>query len=178
MIRFWCQIKHPPFYLPRYHWRVSYISCIMRKAEKPLDVLDQVFPLVFCFTTVSSLAALQTHSACLTVSCSSRTPHSHIHHRGTAVYSLNTVKMSGVFLWKSNGKWTCAHYDKTVRQWQCVYGPHSYSSKEKPSCHTFKFNPIKLFAFPLPMLCHWHRGTSSPCFTLTYIFRENGATRH
>lgn len=55
------------------------------------------------------------------LSCSSRTPHSHIHHRGTAVYSLNTVKMSGVFLWKSNEKWTCVYYDKNRREWLILF---------------------------------------------------------
>lgn len=56
-----------PFHSPLYHWIVSYISCILCRVEKPGDVLDQVFPLVFYFTTVSSLAALQTHSAQQTV---------------------------------------------------------------------------------------------------------------
>lgn len=45
------------------------------------------------------------------------------------------------------------------------------------SCHRFKFKPIKLFTFLSPILCYCHRGTSSPCFTLTYMFSEHGATR-
>lgn len=87
----------------------------------------KTFLMVFCFTTVSPLAALQTHSAWQIVSCSSRTPHSHIHHRGTAVYTLNTVKMSGVFL---------HHEGMTV----CV------CSRLQLPCHGYKSNPTFHFS--------------------------------
>lgn len=87
-----CLSISPLFYLPLYHWSISHISCITCSVEMPRDVLYQVFPLVFSFTTVSSLAPLQTHSLWQAISFSSRMPHSHIHHRETSVYSLNKVR--------------------------------------------------------------------------------------
>lgn len=136
--------------------------------------------LVFSFTTVSSLAALQTRSPWQTVSCSSRTPHTHMHHRGTAVCSLNTAKMSRVFLWKSNEKWTCVHYDKHGREWQRADGPDSCFSKEKlPAFMSGDVNSVRshssLFCFQcfviatrqrLPV-CHINLHVQRVCQTLT-----------